>query len=318
MTWQAPETISHRPRTSARSLVAAFTAAGLLLTGAALPGPCLVVGLALALGAVALVLADKRERPLRLLDEHIDAGPRNMRVRYDEITLLKLAGWALVNAESTGSSAHLLIGHAGGLWRVPPRAGLERLGLYRWLLERSQLRAVPDSLPGRLEEVRARESADFGPPQVLATTGRETVPGEFSMVRWVACLTVALALTGALGRVLGASEPYAIAMGGSAFGVCLLALLVAGVQSNQQAKLDTLRRDAGLVVSPRSLTLEGQGLRGELLWAEVRGLSVVNSRSPLTCGLKLRLEGTVFLLGDHYRRPLGDVEALVRRHLAHG
>jgi hypothetical protein len=318
MTWQAPETLPHRPRASARSLLAALTAAGLLLTAAAVPGPCLVAGLALAVGAVALWVVDRREIRLRLLDEHIDPGRGGPPVRYDEITLLKLAGRALVNAESAESGAHLLIGHAGGLWRVPRDAGCERLGLYRWLLERSSLRAEPVSLPGRLEEVRTREAADFGPSQVLATTGRETVPGELPLARWVACLTLALALTGGLGQLLGASELHAKALVGSALGVGLLALLVAGVQSRQQAQLDTLRRAAGLVISPRSLTVEGQGLRGELLWAEVRGLSVVNSRSPLMCGLKLRLEGTVFLLGDHYRRPLGDIEALVRQHLAHG
>jgi hypothetical protein len=317
MTWQPPERVLHRPRVPAATLVAAFLAVALFLTGLRLGAPFFVAGAASATLGLIGALVGMRTVPLRLHGERVEDPRSQLPIDYREIRFLRISGRALVDEASTASARPLLIGHAQGVWRVPRSAGLDRFALYRWLLDRTALLRAPGALPGRLEEVRTRETAEFGSDQVLSSTGRAACPGEPPSVRWVACMTVAVALAGPLGRLLGAPLAYLQGMVWTAVVVGGLAALVAVGSAALRARLDKLRASSGIVVSPRSLTLEAGALRGELLWAEVRSLSVVNSRSPLASGLKLHLDGTKLLLGDHFACPLGEIERTVKRNHAH-
>jgi hypothetical protein len=309
-----PAGIPHRRRLPAAAVVGFWTA--LMLPVGDLRGGALALAAVLAASVLLIVLV---ARPVTIaMDADGLRDPRRSEVVcYAALRMLRLEGQALVDDLGDRRSRYLLIGHEGGVWRVPRRAGLDRLALYRGLLERSALRTPPTDPPPAPAEFARRARAEFGAAQVLVTGPRRPCRDEPPSARWHICLPLAAALAclpslastkhGALDQNLGLLLISSI--------VCVIGL---ALQQRRSSALGAAREGAHLVLSPRGLGLWSRRLQGDLAWAEVGGLQVVSRSLVGVAGLVLRVDGASIFLGDHFALPLTEIERAVRRQLERG
>lgn len=243
---------------------------------------------------------------LRFHPDGIEHRETGVRVPYQEITFLRLTNRALFDF-SAGKASEMHIGDASGCWRLGDHAKIPRNELYQFLIERSRLLELPAVLPGQLREVYEREVVDFGPEQVLATSGRGVSEFDVSRSRVLWIIIVAVLLGAVSGWAVDASDGVSTAFGVIAGFFFFIAVIFTLVFRAQRSALLKLRRACGIVISPRGLTMESPVLKGVITWDEVKDVVVVNRAHALMCGLLLKIEGGQFLIGDHYACPVTEI-----------
>jgi hypothetical protein len=242
------------------------------------------------------------------------ARPGGRVVPYHEITSLRFLGYAVASSESAARSRYLLVAHPRGAFRIPKALGLDRLALASTLLDRSSLRAPPTPLPPRLAAVRDGEVADFGAAQVLVTSGRGVDPDDRPTIYPLVGIVLGTAITFLAASLQRRSTDQILAF--LSVGVCLAIgwLAFSAIARLRLRALGRSAADLGLVVSPRSLTLESPQLKGTLRWSEVLALREINHRSWQRRGLEIRVAGSTALLPDVFRLPLAEIASVIHRY----
>jgi hypothetical protein len=316
MNWQPPEEI-HIPRRISRGAIF-FVLAGSLLAGfATVERDCIFVAVPLYLMAVLAWAMEPKSCTLRFDADGIEHRQSGTRVPYAAITFLCVKGRLLFDATAAAKEMEMLIGHPGGCLRLPGRAPVERLELYRFLRAKSRLLDPPAHFPGRLREVYEQEVADFGAAQVLASGGRGAGPSDVQGVRLffvVAAIFTVSAIAAAAGS---AHEGIIVTFGMISGFTFFIGLLLSAVFRSQRGALRKLRAASGIVISPRGLTLETPALRGALGWAELKGIVVMNRGNAIVSGLLLKIDGGQILVGDHFTCPLTEIQRRIEANLAH-
>jgi len=274
---------------------------------------------AAVIGAIVIVawLGLPGKFSLRFYPDRIEHRPSGRHVPYDEITELRLSDRAIIDANTAQQAPYFVIGHSRGCFRLPHHSSVDRLQLYQWLMEKAALLANPISLPGRLNEVRAAETNDFGEKQVLATMARPISPGELPGVKAIWLFVLALFATMLVAIFTEAKKDTQAGLAVFFGFMFMVALIFSAARGGQRRALNKLRESSGLVISPRSLTMESPALKGTLRWAEVKETSIIHKRSALVSGILLKIEGGQILIGDHYRCPLTEIHRRIEAYLAH-
>ena len=314
MNWQPPDEVRFRRRIPWGAIFLLLLGLAVGMAGGFAPDSMPVVAALLAL-AVGVFAATPAGFTLRFHPDGIEHREAGIRISFHEITYLGLTNRVIFDSSSEKAS-EMLVGHAGGCWRLGSRADIPRKDLYRFLLEKSRLLAPPPVLPGQLMEVYQREVADFGPDQVLASTGRGT--DEIRTQGWWAFWVIFMALVLGLvvGRAMNASDEVSAVFGLVAGTFLIFALVFSILFGAQRRSLLKFRRSCGIVISPRGLTMESPLIKGVITWAEIKDVIVVNHSRPQFRGLMLKIEGGRLLLGDHYICPFTEIHRRITSYLS--
>jgi hypothetical protein len=317
MSWQPPDEIRFQSKISGGLIFLGILAIFFTTLGWTHDEGWYFVGGALGAIVITAWLSLPGRFSLRFYPDRLEHRPSGLHIPYEEITELRLSDRAIIDANTARQANYFVIGHSRGTFQLPHHPSLDRLELYRWLAERAALLTNPVSLPGRLNEVRTAEMNDFGANQVLATLARSVSPGELVGVKTMWLFVLALFVATIVAVFLEAEQNAQAGLGGFLGFMIVVALLVSAVRGGQRRTLNRLRDSSGLVISPRSLTMESPALKGTLRWAEVKEMSIIHKRSALVSGILLKIEGGQILIGDHYRCPLTEIHRRIEAYLAH-
>jgi hypothetical protein len=191
------------------------------------------------------------------------------------------------------------------------------VGLYHFLLARTSLLAPATALPGGLGQVAATETADF-PGRVLASTGkpfhRTEVPSSSPL--WLAALAALVGLWISSAMELGSDVPAGV-FGGIAGTFVICGLLFTAAFAARRGALKKMRSACGIVISPRSLTLESPALKGVLQWSEIKSIRSFSRNFSALRGVLIHLDGAQVLIGDDYACPLTEIHRVIQSHWSH-
>lgn len=323
MSWQPPDEIHFKSRK-----LDSFIFPILLVGGMAALGAYVYSGWYYFAGAVGFcLLVSWLSLPgnitLRFFPEGFEVRPTGLRIAYADVTELRLSNRSVINHHTVNGSPYLVIGHLRGALRLPHHDAVDRVGLYDWLVAKTLLLNAPVSLPGRLEEVRTKDINDFGAEQVLATTARPIRPAEYTGSRMIFnirnlwAFTVALLIGTIVAVVLEADKDFSFGLMFATVFLFLFALIGTAHRNGKRHALEKMREQSGLVISPRSLTLESKPIKGMMRWSEVKEMTVMPWQANGLSGIMLKIEGGQFIIGDHYEMPLTEIHRRIERYLAH-
>ena len=267
--------------------------------------------------ALALWLNSRKALTLRFDPDGIADISSGKRIAYRDITHLRLTEQVLFDQGSVDRRPEMIIGHRHGVIVLPRGFQLPRMEFYNYLLEKSTLLAPPSTFPGRLKEAYEQEVQDFGPAQVLASIGRDLDPLEAPGGRKLFTLSTVFIVSAFIAWVGNANRELVTVYTVVASFMLLLGLLFLPLFSRHRKLIRKLRAESGIIISPRGLTLESPSLKGVLRWSEVRGMILVNRMNTLVRGLLLKIEGSQFLIGDHYACPLNEIWRRIDENVAH-
>ena len=323
MSWQPPDEIRFRSNKLRHFIVPILIVGGLAALGASVNQ-----GWYLLAGAVGFcVLVSWFYRPgnftLRILPDEFELRPSGLRIRHSDITEIRLSNRSVINHGTVNGAPFFVVGHSRGYLNLPRHPTMDRVGFYDWLVAKTTLLNAPATLPGRLDEVRAREIEDFGPNQVLATKARPIAPAEYAgsnrlfTLRNLCLFTFILILAAIVAAALKTDQSFIAALVSSAVCLFFVTLLVAAHRSGKRRRLQKIRQNCGLVVSPRSITIESQPIKGTMRWSEVKEMTIMPRQAGGLTGILLKIEGGRFVIGDHYEAPLTEIHRRIESYLAH-
>jgi hypothetical protein len=323
MSWQPPDEIQFRSHKLRNFVV-----------------PILIVGALAALGLVAdsgwyilaaavgfCVLVSWFNQPgdftLRILPDGFEVRPSGLLIRHADITEIRLSNRSVINRGTVNGAPFFVIGHSRGSLSLPHHDAIDRVGFYDWLVGETTLLNTPETLPGRLSEVRAKEIEDFGTDQVFASKARHIAPAELTSSNRIFSLgnlwlfTVVLIIAAIAAAALEADRPFRDGLLGCAIFLFIFTLLFAAHRSGKRSALKKVRENSGLVISPRSLTIESRPIKGMMRWSEVKGMTIMPRQTGGLTGILLKIEGGRFVIGDHYETPLTEIHRRIESYLAH-
>ena len=323
MNWQPPDELHFRGRTPGSHILLALITVGFAVLGYTVSTGWYYFAAILGVCLLASWCSLPRKFSLRFYHDRREVCPSGLRIPYEAITELRLSERSVIHPSTIHGSPYFVIGHTRGILRLPHHDAVDRIGLYEWLVSKTPLLARPDLLPGRLDEVRAKDINDFGEQQVLATVARPITPGEFDgsnsviSVRNLWFFTFGLGAACIVATVLGSATELQAGLGGSAVTMMVFALICTAHRNGRRRILEKLRNGSGLVISPRSLTMESQQLKGMLRWAEVKEMKLMPKKANVMSGILLKIDGSQIVIGDHYQFPLTEIHRRIESYIAH-
>jgi hypothetical protein len=223
------------------------------------------------------------------------------------------------------SQCPLIVTHTLGAFEVPAETNVRTDELAQFLRKRLPPRLV--SLPDPdIAEYLQRQLSQFNPDQVFWCQASLSAP--LNMRRstrraWIACFVAGVAILivgaalssvapgrgGVRARDDRATQWFAVGTTGllvGAFGWMLHAAMCRN--ANPKVKDAAL---SSLVISPAGIALRQGDLKGELRWAEIRGVQF-NRKPPV----KLQLAGVTVPILNIYERPLVEIHKHIRQYVS--
>jgi hypothetical protein len=281
-----------------------------------------LVAAGIVLAAVAAALFISRDRPFRaeLTESSLRLGDSQSNVAYVDMTAVASQRSARFPSQTR---CPISITHASGNIDIPAEINIPSNELEQFLRKRLQARIVSVPDPD-LDEYLQKQLREFGPEQVFwfqAAAPRSSPVHRLRIRAWIACFIAGLALL-----VIGAIASPGVQGGAAArarddqivqwFAVGLAAtvfgfvgwMLSAAVRRSSRPKVKEAALSS-LVVGPSGMALRQGDLKGELRWAEIRGVQLRN-RPPL----KIQLAGATIPIWNIYDSPLIEIYDRIRQY----
>jgi hypothetical protein len=244
-----------------------------------------------------------RPKPFRaqLTEEGLSFEPGGNTISYQEISRL----WH----DSTTNSIYVF--HQTGNFHVPECIGISTRELLAFLKVKQAPGTMPDVHPSLGDYLRSHAST-FGIDRLWIHNARPSAAGNR---RTSNAILAALWLTVAAWIIAAIATKEPGWAGGAVF-VVLFALVTWYVRQIRSTPHYGIKnwRDSSVVIGPAGLALVQGDLKGELRWAELRGLKLKDRGAARFRRIEMRVEGAQIQVKDIYDSTLSDIHQQIEQY----